>query len=481
MAATPSPFPVRRRHPSRDAVEGLISALILVLIIRHFVFEVFKIPTGSMAPTLLGQHRDLTCPNCSYRFPVDGGLTEYGYKVVDAICPECGYSFNEQEVARAHCDCFPAHPERFFGRGGNRVIVNKFHYAFEKPARWDVVVFEFPYKDIRCFSCGSVIENVQEDGGPARCPNCGSLIVYAGNKDFIKRLIGLPGDHIEIRHGDIYINGHIEPKPPEAQNAVWQFVYDSRYIPKDAIEPFDVRWRWVSGEVLFEKNVLTLRPDEKGIARASYAPPILDITAYNGLSAGEKYFYVGDLRLDTNVRLDRAGILELRIKEDDVKFTAEVNFGAEGTTRILADDQVIGEKNFSADPAVSHHVVFQNVDDRQALYVDGELVIETNHAPEKGAARMAYENGIALGVRDADAVFEHVRIDRDLYYLPYRTEGRIQRDITEYNVPEGNYFMMGDNTRNSYDSRKWGTVPEQNMIGPAMVVWWPLDHLREAR
>jgi signal peptidase I len=47
-----------------------------------------------------------------------------------------------------------------------------------------------------------------------------------------------------------------------------------------------------------------------------------------------------------------------------------------------------------------------------------------------------------------------------------------------YTVPEGHYFMMGDNRAYSKDSRYWGTVPRTHVLGTAWVVFWPFSRMQ---
>src|SRR4051812_27738988 len=76
----------------RETIESIAMAVILALLFRGFVAEAFVIPTGSMAPTLDGRHKDVWCSKCGQQYQVSGsdeqrddiGLT--GFYVATTTC-----------------------------------------------------------------------------------------------------------------------------------------------------------------------------------------------------------------------------------------------------------------------------------------------------------------------------------------------------------------------------------------------------------
>ncbi|MDP1854133.1 MAG: signal peptidase I [Candidatus Omnitrophota bacterium] len=61
---------------------------------------------------------------------------------------------------------------------------------------------------------------------------------------------------------------------------------------------------------------------------------------------------------------------------------------------------------------------------------------------------------------------------KDRYYYNRGDYGQMNNPVT---VPEGQYYVLGDNSASSNDSRYWGFVPKENLIGKIYKIYWPLN------
>jgi signal peptidase I len=161
----------------REVLETVAFVVVLVLLLKTFVAEAFVIPTGSMATTLLGYNKKVTCPMCGKEFPVncsDEVENRGAERLARCTCWNCRYLIDferERETNKSWREPSTS--------SGDRVLVAKFLWELGlmdiKPL--DVVVFKFP-------------EGPQKKHVPT---------------NFIKRLIGLPNQIICIYYGDIYV------------------------------------------------------------------------------------------------------------------------------------------------------------------------------------------------------------------------------------------------------------------------------------
>lgn len=82
--------------------------------------------------------------------------------------------------------------------------------------------------------------------------------------------------------------------------------------------------------------------------------------------------------------------------------------------------------------------------------------------------------GDVITIRNTTVIVDGVTLNES--YVDPRNQGNLfaYKNITNWVVPANEYFVLGDNRAVSSDSRDWGYVPKQNIIGRAAFVYWPL-------
>jgi signal peptidase I len=224
--------PVNWEAHWRENCEVILVAIVVAVGIRSYFLQPFKIPTGSMQPTLngiVGYPSEKPAPNVLRRI---GEFIVLGRNYIDVVSQQDDHVLQLEPkkvlffftLSRVICqhqtfvvysppetlrDYFGVSPGRKYARGesiargaidtGDQVFVDKFSYNFVKPRRGEVFVFRT-----------NGIPMIPED------PQTGAPF-------YIKRLAGLPGDTLRIDPPSLYING----KPAEGYG--FQRVMSAKY------------------------------------------------------------------------------------------------------------------------------------------------------------------------------------------------------------------------------------------------------------
>jgi len=530
----------------RETFESIAFAFVLALFFRTFVAEAFVIPTGSMAPTLYGRNKDVVCSGCGFKYAIGAsdelddasGFLIPGRRIDQSMCPNCRHMQSVKSVSAFT---------------GDRILVNKSAFQFGEPDRWDVIVFRYP-----------------EDS----------------QKNYIKRLVGLPGETIRVERGDVYAKTgttgefHILRKQdPNKQKLLQQVVYDDNHPPTELLKngwpeawqprihsndtsapagwetdvdgwkhdpnarkfdlaaSDDIRW------IRYQHLVPTLvewgaAEDGKAVSGDPRPQLISDLCGYNAYTGGhasgleDDRYWVGDLTLTCTVNIKSVAsqpILTLELNEGVRRYRCQIDV-ATGTARLTQNDDLAPDPNNAGEIELAtartaingpgtYRLRFANVDDRLCLWVNDNWMNSGLVSFGEGAKYNAPGNQrpqdadlVPAGVaaRGLDISVSGLLIERDIYYRAersdfghdYEVDPHIQlrealskptewgdlyekhKHAAEFSeLGSDEFFVMGDNSPRSQDSRLWPNdvrraknrhaVPGTALIGKAFFIYWP--------
>jgi signal peptidase I len=212
----------------RQIIEAIVCLTLAVILFRNFQIEGYMVTTGSMAPNLLGFHKRVNCPNCGQLFAFGVAFDQSVRSASANISPSLkqdsskhknnnismnDFSFAEEStspyVSCPNCGQDSIDISKVPRNHGDHLLVHKNAYQFHSPKRWEIIVFRNPQKPTEAY---------------------------------VKRVIGLPEEKIQIYAGDVLIDGKLVRKNLSIQKAVRIPVYDFDHQPRD----IDTIPRWIT-------------------------------------------------------------------------------------------------------------------------------------------------------------------------------------------------------------------------------------------
>jgi signal peptidase I len=406
----------------------------------------------SMAPTFKSEHGLATCDECGLKFACDG-VSGDDKRISAAVCGNCGRQNLEKIVTR------PA----------DQVKLN----VGQSVGRWDVVAFR------------------------------------RGDRVLVKRVIGLPGETIDFRNGNLIVDGRIALKQEEVRKEVSTCVFDSK--PSDALHrSFDLMERIIPREEDawgFSRGAIVHKCGSAG--ESDKAGAMFDFLDYRHRRC---YKHSGDRAAP--VEIDDSNPFNQSVRRstnqvDELDVRVELTFSQKGTVRIertttkgnigarieLSDDQTMaltltrkfGESVESVErdgvkvDAGHLTVSLVNYDNLIHLLVnkiDGtnEIRLKLSDELPKNAEPMKIELSkpvVSVGVSREDSItIKRFSIWRDWYLYQYAPKPNMKLPIRN---SERGYYVVGDNLPVSEDSRHFGSV--EDVIG----VVQPIDFKRQPR